>query len=230
MFPFSSKEMLNLQLLPNSPPDHLPLLGKGSPSDSCRTMTQTILLWRHPKAALSQACMTVSMDPNPFSSGPFSALVEGRFWWEVSCRQPPWDVWHLDPIIPCNKVPPAARDQVTAPVFVVEVICLPTLLSLLRGYGFKVWLFYKHGPAALEKMWEILHLVTDLCPLYVHSPEARCAVRVALILHLSLACRSSPQHRAECSLHPLLPWFLERQREEWLSHWQCHHLFPSHTE
>lgn len=82
---------------------------KPSPSHSCRP-------WLTPSYSVDSpgrphaCCRWLSLSiPTPSSRRPLSALVEYRFWWEGSSRQPLRDMWHLDPIMPCSKLPPVAR-------------------------------------------------------------------------------------------------------------------------
>lgn len=84
--------------------------------------------------------------PESFSTGLLSSWAEKRCWWKGPCRQPLWDRQHLDPIMPRNKVPPVAWDQVTSPL-TVEVISLPTLWSLRR-----VWLQVPFFSTVLEAL------------------------------------------------------------------------------
>lgn len=123
-FPQIKKPWISRPFLPL----HHLSLGKAKPPQHAWRTTAPVC--RHLRAAcLSPKWLPVDaqvfLHRASLCTGREEILVKG------SCRQPLWDLQHLYPITPCNKVPPVAWDQVTS-LSVVEVISLPTLQSLKR--------------------------------------------------------------------------------------------------
>lgn len=186
--------MLNLHLLPPSHQITCPYWEKASISHSCRIMTHPISPCGQSRA--THPCLKwLSLSiPTPSSPGPFSALVEQRFWWEGSSRQLLWHMCHPDWVTPCTQVPPVAGIK-SYPIRSWWKFCLPMLQSLLRQCGFKLRRLHKYNPSALENMWETLHLLKGLGHYMCPHAWTWCPMCHALVLCLPLAWGIPPEHR-----------------------------------
>ena len=124
----------------NAEPTSSPLLPTRSPAPTGKSQVlptfagpwHTIIPCGQPRAAHPYPGWLSLSIPTPSSQGPLSARVEHRFWWEGSTREPPWNMGHLDPIMPCNKVPPVARFM-SHPLCSCWESCLPVLRVSSEG-------------------------------------------------------------------------------------------------